>query len=121
MRVVERLLRRIDLAGDDAGLFEFGQGLGTAARGTPLAHPRRDQLAMIATRLVVGEARVAEPMLLADHPAPAPEHRLTDHGRDDPAVPGAEDVGRRRVEAAVLDRGAVGRGHVASGCPPMYK
>src|SRR5580704_17208204 len=102
MRVVERLLRRIDLAGDDAGLFELGQRLSAAPRGTPLAHPRRDQFAMIATRLVVGEARVAKPMLLADHPAPAPEHRLADHGRNDPAVAGAEDVGRRRVEAAIL-------------------
>src|SRR5258708_1046709 len=41
MRVVERLLRRIDLAGDDAGLFEFAQRLAPLPPHTPFAHPPR--------------------------------------------------------------------------------
>ncbi len=107
MRVVERLLRRIDLTGDDAGLFEFGERLLAAPLGAPRRHARRDDLAVIAARLVVGEARVGEPVLLADHAAPAPEHRLADHRRDDPAVLGAVIIGGGRVEAAIDGRDPV--------------
>ena len=57
---------------------------------------------MVGARLVVGEARVAEPMLLADHPRPAAEHRPPDHRRDDPAVPAAVDIGRRVLKARLL-------------------
>ncbi len=54
--VVERLLRRIDLAGDDVGLFECGQRLGAAALAAPFAHPRGDDLAMVGAGLVVCES-----------------------------------------------------------------
>src|SRR5262249_40163487 len=107
VRVVERLLRRVNLAGDDAGALGGGQRLGAGPGGAPLAHPRGDRLTMVGARLVVGKARVGEPVVLADHPRPAPEHLGADHGRDDPAVGAAIDVGRGRVEAAIADRGAV--------------
>src|SRR5207237_1427459 len=47
MIVIERLLRRIHLTGDDAGLFELGQRLGAGFRRAPIAHPRRDDLAVV--------------------------------------------------------------------------
>jgi hypothetical protein len=52
-------------------------------------------------------SRVVQPMLLADHPGPAAKHWRADDRRDDPAVCGLEDVGRRRVEAPIEGRGAV--------------
>jgi hypothetical protein len=43
MRVVERLLRGIDLSRHDIGRFERGQSLGAAARGTDSARSERRQ------------------------------------------------------------------------------
>src|SRR6266851_2712061 len=119
MVVVERLLQRIHLTGDDAGLFELGQRLGATLRRAPFAHPRRDDLAVIGTRLIVGKARIGEPFLFADHPAPAPEHRLPDHRRDDPGDRGAQqcafDLLAASGLAALVKRGQRAKGGEASG------
>src|SRR3954470_24138703 len=61
MGVVERLLRRIDLTGDDARLFEFGVRLLAAPLGAPRRHSGRNDLAMIGTGLIAGVTRVREP------------------------------------------------------------
>ena len=108
MLVVDRLLRRIDLARDDLRLFELGERLGRALPGAPFAHLCCDAVAVIRTRLVVAKARIGEPMFVADHAAPAPEHRLADDGNDNPAVARLVNVARGRVEGAVADAGAVG-------------
>src|SRR5205823_14504403 len=108
MLVVDRLLRRIDLARDDLRLFELGERLGRALPGAPFAHLCCDAaVAVIRTRLVVAKARIGEPMFVADHAAPAPEHWLPDDGNDNPAVARLVNVPRGRVEGAVADAGAV--------------
>ena len=74
----------------------------------PLRHPLGDELAVVAARLVVLEARVGQPVLLAHQLRPAREHRVADRVGDDPAVLRAEEVGRRRGLAAVDGGDAVG-------------
>src|SRR4051794_1445850 len=92
MRIVQRLLRRVDLAGDDARLLEFGECLVAIPPGAPFAHPGRDDLAVIGAALVVGKAWLGEPVLGTDHAAPTAEHRLADDADDDPPILGAKEV-----------------------------
>src|SRR6185437_4274694 len=108
VRVVDRILWRVHLAGDDIGLFERVERLGATALAAPRAHPLRHELAVVGARLVVLEARVFEPVLRAHNPAPAAEHRRADHGDDDPPVLAMEQIGRAGIEAAVSVAGAVG-------------
>ena len=111
VRVVQRLLRRVDGARRDLGLGQDVERLGGRVLRAPLAHALADDVAVVAARHVVLEARVGQPVLLAHQLGPALEHRLADHLRDDPAVLGAEQIGRRRGLAAVVGRHAVGLDH----------
>src|ERR1700733_5583469 len=110
MRLVESLLPRIALPGDDIGFFERGERFGAAPLVTPSAHPRRDRRAIVGARLVVGEALVGKPMVFADHLAPPPEHRQPDHRCDNPAIRAAIDIAWRVVETAVDRRDSVDTG-----------
>src|ERR1700730_5095995 len=67
MRLVEGLLWRVDLAGDDAGLFERGERFLAASLAAPLAHSGGDRGAIVSARLIVLEPRVGNPAWLADH------------------------------------------------------
>ena len=55
VRIVERLLRGIDLARQDVGLFECRQRLAAAAPSTLFTHPRRDDLGIVGACLVVAK------------------------------------------------------------------
>src|SRR6266542_199140 len=102
--VLERLLGRVERARGDLRRFQLGQRLDRRARRRPLRHALGDDLAVVAAREIVLEARVGEPVGLAHQPRPALEHRPTDRVGDDPAVPRPEEIrGRRRL--ATVERG----------------
>src|SRR5262249_41104171 len=63
--VVERLLRRVERAGRNPGGLQLPQRLIGGALSRPLAHALADVLGVIAARLVVLEARIGEPAVLA--------------------------------------------------------
>ena len=111
MRIVERLLRPIDRARRDFGLAQNLQHFRGHAFGAPAAHARADDLAVVAARDVIPEARIGEPFGLAHKLRPSAIERLADHLSDDPTVPGTEDVDRCGSLAAIAGRHPIGLDH----------
>src|SRR5439155_24776812 len=105
--VVERLLWRVEWPGGNLRRLQLLQRLFGRALSRPLAHALADHLGMVAARLVVLEARIRPPAVLAQDLHPAREHRIADGVRDDPAVLRAKQIRGRRGLPAVLRGDAI--------------
>src|SRR5881409_3111093 len=105
--VVERLLRRVERARRNLRALQLFQRLLGRALSRPLAHSLADVFGVVATRLVVLEAWIREPAVLAHQLRPAREHRVPDGVRDDPAVLRAKQIRWRRRLPAVLGGDAI--------------
>ena len=112
VRVLQRLLRRVERRRRNLRALQPGQRLRRRAGRGPLRHALGDRLTVVAAREVVLEARIVEPVPLAHQRGPAREHRLADRGGEDPAVPRPVKIGRRRRLTAVHRGHPVGLGHL---------